>query len=473
MADLGNFNVTDVEAITSPYENALYHRTSFVEGIRKIAFRNMMHLARAIEECKTEETTNEDHTSAIQDRMLADQGMETGDGARKLLGATTFEPMKVYLSLLYASLEFYKNIRKKLPIYQDPEMDRCLDRQADFVEKLKLLRDAFLHPSMDSGMRQQAFSIVELSYKDAPECQIAFDRYLARVRSRVEAEVGRRLLTLPKAQCDYCIWKSLFLTGFRMKIFMDETGFERCVANRHEIEASWQQPSDGFRSWVPSKKQQQIAGRLARCIYDITPSDPELVYPLQEDDQTPMPVHPNLAVALVAAGEGPTVELDRSNRHEAHLLNSKEYFGRLLWSVDVLFNESLNNFEIRTRTSEAAPDAILNRIHGRGRQYAQEMVAPSRVLAAMLYEPLRAYSNAAGANPTLRDEVIHRYVSVPGRLKELRDFRNSVFHVISKPIHPEVMDLAGVPGHDVLRDPAFFGRLKRVLGYQPGRGPLP
>ena len=50
MSDLIEVDMVALEAATTPYRNALYHRSTIVEGIRKIGVRNMVHLTCAMVE---------------------------------------------------------------------------------------------------------------------------------------------------------------------------------------------------------------------------------------------------------------------------------------------------------------------------------------------------------------------------------------------------------------------------------------
>ena len=119
MTDLGNINIVEIESITRPWRNALYHRNAIVEGIRKIASRNMVHLETAMEHCGVPRgegsDESEDRITDVQEKVLKDQGLENTSRNRELLTLATFLPVATYGSLLLflvgrPSLEIFVNV---------------------------------------------------------------------------------------------------------------------------------------------------------------------------------------------------------------------------------------------------------------------------------------------------------------------------------------------------------------------------
>ncbi len=110
MTVLRDIAIAEVEANTLPYRNALYHRSTLVEGIRKIAARNMVHLSRARGECGyggDTSTLPDGWIEDVQNRMLLDQDLEPSRANRAFMGYATFLPVQIYLCLLHAGIEFY------------------------------------------------------------------------------------------------------------------------------------------------------------------------------------------------------------------------------------------------------------------------------------------------------------------------------------------------------------------------------
>ena len=97
---------------TTVLRNLIYHRVLILEPIRRMAFRNMRHLSDAMADhpvpahAEVGSVEFNKWVRELQDRMLRDQGSESSELDRVLIQIATFTPVKLYLGLLYAEIEY-------------------------------------------------------------------------------------------------------------------------------------------------------------------------------------------------------------------------------------------------------------------------------------------------------------------------------------------------------------------------------
>ena len=207
MTAISDLDIAALETATAPYRDALYHRNTFLEGIRQIAIRNLAHRHRTAAACGYADRQTEGRMDPVSARMLEDQGLEDSQGNRDILPIVTFVPVQIYLCMLYASIEFYQETSAKHVLYKDRALDDCIARHAEVIATLVDFRHSFLHPTEDYEIVQKAFLETRASYNVAPELQAAFDAYLERARLKVIAYLQEELARLPTIQRLYCrLW---------------------------------------------------------------------------------------------------------------------------------------------------------------------------------------------------------------------------------------------------------------------------
>ena len=474
MTDIADLDIAALEAATAPYRDALYHRNTFVEGIRQIAFRNLAHRRRAIIGCGYKEGPTEDHIEAVGAKMLEDQELENSQVNRNTLVIATFVPVQIYLCLLYASIRFYQDTSSKQTFYKDKALEDCIARHAHFVATLGEFRNSFSHPAGNHEVAQRAFLTPKGSYNDAFEIQVKFDAYLERIRQKLIALFQQELAKLPEAQRMYCCLWAFPWVAERMTECHDPDGMKEWKKSIDRFTDRISQVPEVIRSWRPNKQEHDAALRIAQCTYEISPSAPERYYPPIDPgrNQTPFP---GSALILKLAGpgfeEGPQ-SLDLASRHEAHLFRAMYPLTRLLFATYVLLNETVHVFQSFPHEGTVASDAPMvslgevRRIAGL--QRAKELLAPLTSMMALLYEPLRLYSKAAATNPDFRSEVLEEYLTIPGREVAHRHFRNSVFHVVSNAEMAERELQATEAGRALGTYPAVISELGRLFFRHPG-----
>lgn len=156
MMNLQPVTLPTLEKSTAIYRNLMYHRTMILEPVRKIAFRNMRHLSKAIANHPRPDQADIKSSEAatwieqIHHQMLNDQGMESSDLNRLLVQKATFTPVKLYVALLYAEIECLRKWRDEYPLVSNTDLGSFLQEQRDFIEHSKQFRHGLLHPNDQS-----------------------------------------------------------------------------------------------------------------------------------------------------------------------------------------------------------------------------------------------------------------------------------------------------------------------------------
>ena len=124
-------------------------------------------------------------------KMLADQDLEDSKLNRTVIEWATFYPVQVYLSLLYAEIEYIRKNRDRSALLVDSNAFSYFDRNHEAISKLQRFRSAFLHPvKPDSAELEVDFLAYGQSYNAGPEIQNAVDEYLYRLRGRLISQLG-------------------------------------------------------------------------------------------------------------------------------------------------------------------------------------------------------------------------------------------------------------------------------------------
>ena len=456
MTDLEKLNLTNLQAAVRCYRNLFYHRTVILEGIRKIAFRNMNHITEAIKygESKGDGLRDDKWIECIQQKMLADQELDDNELNRMLIEWASFCPLQVYLALLYAEIEYFCKYCKKSEILSNDALSLYLEEKAEYVSMFHGFRNAFLHPSKENTLSESDFLDHEGSYNLAPDLQKTFDEYLVRTRLNLLGLLKRELFSLPDIQRLYCTWQFTDANFKRMEDHQDLQGMEHLVTQLEEFSKQMAKVSEDMRSWSPNSKQERTARILVECLNEVSPSAPEQQFTNLSTKQTPMTIH-------ILEGLLPWEQTSQSfgyGKSVTHLAKNSDLYARIMISGAVLLNEMVTvrgTYSIGQlrELAQSAPldefaDIRLHAIRGQGLQHANEMISLGRISMALLYEPLRMYGKVVGENDLAALPKLERFFA-PERMWTFSKFRNSVFHVLRPPQHPLEVDLATV-------DPGFF-----------------
>ena len=437
VTDLERLGLAKLRDPVNCYRNLFYHRTVVAEGIRKIAFRNMAHLTDAIGRPPSlGSVRDDDWVTEVQQRMLHDQGMDDTPLNRTLIGWATYHPLQVYLALLYAEVEFYQKFCRGKPLLNDSGFSAYLDSREEFVVKLGEFRHFFLHPSRENAPSELEFLSVRGSYNLAPELQSNVDQYLYDMRGRLLDLLRGILDGLPEVQRLYCLSEFLPQNHGRMAMHHDSQGQQHVVGQMEKVIRRLAEIGEEAASWSPSHGQKEKAATLATYLNELSPSIPEQTYADLKPSQTPMSI---LTLSSLTAGLAPGSF--GSGRYPSHVQGNIGEIRRVIMAVGVLQNEVITGLgkftpeHLKVLASSMSDSEFANYVHGdlfsRGLQHADEQASLGRVGAALLFEPLRLYSEVIKAFPGISRSGLDE-LTATGALAALAVHRNSVFHV-SKP----------------------------------------
>ena len=457
---LADLNLTDLGVAVRAYRNLFHHRTVYLEGIRRIAARNMMHLAEARDHCAgfSSSADEDDWVPRVQSKMLSDQGLDDSETNRVILEWATFYPLQTYLALLYAKIECVRKARDESPFFEDDALFPYLDAREEAISRLRRFRDSFLHPQSAGARLEMDFLTYGASYNAAPEMQAMLDKYLSRVRWKLVAALKAILADLPGVERLYCSSQALMINFERMERHQDLAGMEHVVTQFEKLTDEMGDAMEDIRSWSPTGRQTEAARKLSDYLNDVGPSGPEQRYENPTTRQTPM--NPTLLAPLLSGSGGP--ERYGKSRAATHAVTNAALIGRVLFTAAVLLNEGITwqGEHSLEQSHQMGPKAQVDALRARGLQSADVIVAPIRVSSALLYEPLRLYSQMEREEASVRDGAL---ADLASRLGTLRRFRNSVFHVLDHTSgSPASLDVAITdPGFDMVRLytglAAFFG----------------
>ncbi|MCZ0952112.1 MAG: hypothetical protein OXJ56_05970 [Rhodospirillaceae bacterium] len=416
------------------YRNLLHHRTVYLEGIRRIAFRNMIHLREAEGACGpfSPSRNRDEWALRVQAKMLADQGLEDNALNQIVIGLATFYPVQIYLALLYAEIEYIGRYRKRSALLEDGEVFDYLDRERETVSRLKGFRTALLHPGKRDGDRLETDFLGQgESYDVAPQMQKVVDGYLKRLRERLSPLLNRMISELPPVQRLHCLMRGLRLNHNRMKRHRDPEGMAHTAAQMNRLAAEWVKMPEDPGLWSPNASEERTITRLSDHLNALNPSGPEQRYPTVATRQRPMDKAP---LGPLFSGAG-SPELYGDSRVARSAARSTEFIQRLLTAAAMLLHEAREHRAefpaAENRSVLLLPPSVF--AEGRradfdelGLQDREVVVAPARIGAALLYEPLRLYSQMKRDDASVHDDALSAFLDGMDALKR---FRNSVFHV--------------------------------------------
>ena len=93
----------------------------------------------------------------LQDRMLRDQGSESSELDRVLIQIATFTPVKLYLGLLYAEIEYLEERAGEHPLSGNRDLRAFLRDNGELIKHSKRFRHGMIHPSKRSIPSEEAW----------------------------------------------------------------------------------------------------------------------------------------------------------------------------------------------------------------------------------------------------------------------------------------------------------------------------
>ncbi len=227
--DIAQLDLAHLRTTVMQFQDLFHHRTVLLEPVRRMTYRNMAHLTDAMDRCEASGHTHSGKDDMIRCRqtvMLNDQGLEVTPLTLMLTGLSTFAPMKLYLALLYAELEYFQKRLTATTSLQDEGFSKYLSCKVEWLGALKSFRLQFLRPGSKPGGEEE-FLQTRDSYNLAPMVQSKLDEYLEQRRLHLHGMIQSALDCLPDIQWVNVLWRFIGLNFKRMEACQDGAGIRR------------------------------------------------------------------------------------------------------------------------------------------------------------------------------------------------------------------------------------------------------
>ena len=390
------------------YRNLLYHRTSMLEGVRLVAFRNVGHLHRASQRLGVDIADDADAYRGVVDGMIADQGMEANDQTRWMLELTNRYVWETYLCLVHAEIESYQDTAPDYPVLKFEPLDKLLETGARSFQRVKQLRHSILHP----------------------ENRVHLNARWERIDEAVDSEFGGTHFEVAIATQtlldEYLIW----LRDEQRMWFIQEIG---------DLKSSARPPS-------PEQYKRLLKLRPARDVLS-RPLPFSGGPPGPDEIQAPPSIlaWKPLLDALSPPEAKRTDYPEDIKRLRAHclqmLLRSVVFLSEALSYLDIPKMLSYMRAGVSKEEAQAEPfDLMLASRTPLTVQDVENFVSLLRVSSALISTPLRLYRQATLERQDLRHEGIEELIREGFDQSTLDSSRNAVFHVPVLAVDPHPID---------------------------------
>ena len=426
-----------------------------------MAVRNLTHLAEAKRQCGVSSTESKyEWLPRVQAKMLDDQRMENNEANRSILLFATFLPVQVYLALFYAELECVHEWQGQSKFLRNDELIRYFSENEESIDRLRRYRHSFLHPKPTAGRREREYLAYSESFEKTPEMQTMLDEYLWKVNSALSRTLRDLVARLPENDRLACTGLALKASSDWMAVHCDKEGVKYFESLTTKFQEKLVSMAEAGKPWVtPTPRQSEILVELAGYMSMVTRSRKEYQFEVLETRQPPL--FPQHFMPLL---RGLGSERYGDSRSARQAIRSGGAIRRLLMAAVVMFTEDVawkigHKRGILLESEEL--DALVEENVGTGMSQLAVAVAPLLLIAALLYEPLRCYSELKQEDPSVHDETLSAFTG--DSLDNLREFRNSVFHVPGPNRDPNDLDTAIIEpyltniGSLCLGLAAFFG----------------
>ena len=378
------------------YRNLRWHRSTILEGIRRLAVRNINHRVRAMIRLGGGELGRQVTAKAVFDRLHEDQGMGTDVNSRQMVDYINTVPWEMYLCLLYVELESYLSASRRDPGLVFRPLEEFLDSKSAAIENLKTVRDKVLHPVKGIELGDALDSFMNAgTHIDGHYLKLVFD-------------AQRRL-------DEYCAW---LRASLEILVAMERANAKKSARQRRGTAAKLRMATAALAGPLPQFIGERDDGTL----------------------QTPFDRR-----KWLIRGLNEVQEIRSGLRYPAFVREAKtDCMRMLMWSL-VFANEFVHLVDFKKlRTVETQSDLSAHEAFAflaaetatMSAQQIEDLFAPLRVSNALLAEPLRIYYEVVQEVPELRDRGLEEIVG-PGPVPPVFNrYRNVVFHVRSDGADP-------------------------------------
>ena len=459
---------------TTVLRNLIYHRALILEPIRRLAFRNMRHLTAAMvdhhppTDAQVDSVEFNEWVRELQDRMLRDQGYEFSEVHRVLIQIATFTPVKLYLALLYAEIEYLEERAGEHSVFGNQDLGDFLRDNGDLIGHSKCFRHGMLHPNAGSILSEEEW--VSSGFHDhLPRVQMRVDAIIGEARERLRSEVASALLELPELQRWHCYRNFLTWLSNDDAMLLDDVRYHQLV---REIERQNDEYPGILRatgSPQPTEAQLETNELLLQCMTN-------LHYPLPfggevaEEGSLQPEMNPRFC-GRVEFAVNPTATVKEWDRYARHVWDNLANYNFLLDAVGVLLNETMS--QVSGEQTVGEPDDADGRVGAAIERLTfeqkQSIAGRSKVCLALLQGLVNAYENVTRRNPQMANQHVDAVMANGGAKRTIQNFRNIVFHVAKPSLDPyEIDDDASWLGPGSQHD--LFTGFSMFLGFMTATG---
>ena len=446
MPDLEDLRLDEIVEAVTLYRNLADHRHMVLEPVRRIASRNMAGVSRA-QQCAgkppsetSEDASKQEWVSRVQAAQLAEQGVEHSGLNGSLLESTTFSPVRLYFSLFYAEIEYYRKHCVNSRWVVDNQLVAVMKEGETEIGYLGALRDTFVHPQAATAEAEEEFLRQHL-HNWVPALNMAFDEGLERVRRAICEHLKDLLNGLPATQhagCQFCFYDLAlkhWFWGYDMKSL---EALEQLGNDLLDRSAEWRSDPEASR---PNERQLDNAQKWATIMCEMIPFRPP-TESAETDHRSP-----SFDVRLlnpIAHGVETAKRMSGKLRGKAgrRLESNVDHYLRDLITVSVLMNEA------RYTVGEKAEEILDSQLESCGlskpldmpEREKREVAGLAKVKFALLVGMLKDYEKVVQTNEWMEIPELDGIVGHGITEASVKDFRNAVFHVIGPEVDPEEME---------------------------------
>ena len=446
MPDLEDLRLDEIVEAVTLYRNLADHRHMVLEPVRRIASRNMAGVSRA-QQCAgkppsetSDDASKQEWVSRVQAAQLEEQGVEHSGLNGSLLESATFSPVRLYFSLFYAEIEYYRKHCVNSRWMADNQLVAVMKEGETEIGYLEALRDTFVHPQAATAEAEGEFLRQHLQ-NWVPAFNVAFDEGLERVRRAICEHLKGLLDGLPATQqagCRYCFFNLAIKHWFWGYDVKSLEALEQLGNNLLDKSAEWRSDPEGSR---PNERQLDNAGKLATIMCDMIPFRPP---PESAETDHRSPSFNAQFLNPIVHGMEAAKRMSGRLRGKAgrSLESNRGHYLRNLITVSVLMNEA------RYTVGERAEGILNSQLKSGGsskpldmpEREKREIAGLAKVEFALLVGMLKDYEKVVQTNEWMAIPELDGIVGHGITEASVKDFRNAVFHVIGPEVDPEEME---------------------------------
>ena len=405
-----------LEKSTAIYRNVMYHRNMILESMRHIAFRNMRHLGKAIaiytkpEDVEIHSAQSEAWIQRVQDQMLKDQGLESSELNRLLAQRATFTPVKLYVALLHAEIEYLDEWKGEYPLSSSTELHHFLSSYSSFVELSRNFRHGILHPNNQSIPSEQAWVLSGFE-NELPRVQNTVDSILNGLQATLREEIKKILIRLPELQKLHCYMQFLAWLVNDDALLLDDDAYSKLTEEVNRVAEEYTRVYKEAGSLELSPDQLQVNRSIYQCMTNLHPPD-AFHEPVEESPLQPK-MNSRLLKRVVQFMETPPCINSTTDRYLNQFANNLPTYTFIIDAVGVLLNETTERVPLAEATDIVGDsnNRILAAMENLAPYERQSIAGQAKVCSALLQGLVRPYENVCRTNPGLANQHIESVVS--------------------------------------------------------------